>query len=48
VRWLRERSLRRDFTLILLTLVIAPLALIGVWLARATARAGEELLRTRL
>ena len=48
MRWLRERSLRRDFTLILLTLVIAPLALIGVWLARATARAGEELLRTRL
>ena len=48
MRWLRERSLRRDFTLILLTLVIAPLGLIGVWLARATARAGEELLRTRL
>ncbi len=47
-RWLLERSLRRDFTIILLAMVIVPLAITGVWLARSTARAGEELLRARL
>jgi len=48
MRWLLERSLRRDFTLIVLGLVVAPLAITGVWLARSTAHAGEALLRARL
>src|SRR5512147_2598116 len=48
MRWLFERSLRRDFTLIVLGLVVAPLAITGAWLARSTATAGEQLLRARL
>jgi signal transduction histidine kinase len=48
MRWLVERSLRRDFTLIVLGLVVVPLAITGVWLARSTADAGEALLRARL
>jgi signal transduction histidine kinase len=47
-QWLRERSLRRDFTIILLAIVVGPLAVTGAWLARSTARAGEDLLRARL
>jgi len=48
MRWLLERSLRRDFTVIVLAIVVVPLAVTGVWLARSTARAGTDLLRARL
>ena len=48
MRWLVQRSLRRDFTIIVLVIVVLPLAVTGVWLARSTARAGTDLLRARL
>ena len=41
-------SLRARFLLIVLTLVVAPVALMGVWLTRMTSRSGEELLQARL
>ena len=41
-------SLRARFLFIVLTLVVVPLALMGVWLTSMTSRSGEELLRSRL
>jgi signal transduction histidine kinase len=48
MRWLAHRSLRRDFTIILVVIVMVPLAVTGIWLARSAARAGEDLLGARL
>ena len=44
----RTTSLRARFLFIVLTLVVVPLALMGVWLTSMTSRSGEELLRSRL
>ena len=42
------RTLRAELLGIVLVAVVAPLALLGLWLARGTADAGERLLRDRL
>ncbi len=41
-------SLREKFLLTIVAGAVIPLAVVGVWLTRATASAGEELLRTEL
>ena len=43
-----RRTLRAELLGIVLVAVVAPLALLGLWLARGTADAGERLLRDRL
>ena len=43
-----HRTLRAELLGIVLVAVVAPLALLGLWLARGTADAGERLLRHRL
>lgn len=48
MRALHLRSLRAKFLLGAIAGVLLPLALVGVWLARATERSGETLLRERL
>jgi two-component system, NtrC family, nitrogen regulation sensor histidine kinase NtrY len=42
------RSLRARLMLVVLAVGVAPLALLGIWLSRATLRGGEALLRERL
>lgn len=42
------RSLRGRFLLVVVGGVVIPLAIVGLWMARATERSGRELLRTRL
>lgn len=42
------RSLRAKFLLVAIAGVLLPLALVGLWLARATEHSGETLLRERL
>ena len=44
----RHRTLRAELLGIVLVAVVVPLALLGLWLARGTADAGERLLRHRL
>lgn len=44
----RALSFRSRILLIVLTGAVVPLALIGLWLTRTSARSGEELLRDRL
>ena len=43
-----RRSLRTQLLLVVLAAALVPLALLAVWLARATGRAGETLLNARL
>ena len=42
------RSLRAKFLLVVSAGVVVPLAVVGLWLTRATERSGRDLLRTRL
>ena len=42
------RSLRARFLLVVVGGVVIPLAIVGLWMARATERSGRALLRTRL
>ena len=42
------RSLRSRFLLVVVGGVVIPLAIVGLWMARATERSGRGLLRTRL
>jgi signal transduction histidine kinase len=44
----RPLSFRARILLIVLAFAVVPLALLGFWLTRGTARSGEELLRRRL
>ena len=43
-----RRSLRTQLILVVLAAALVPLALLALWLARASGRAGETLLTTRL
>jgi signal transduction histidine kinase len=43
-----RRSLRTQLVLVVLAAALVPLALLALWLARASGRAGETLLTTRL
>jgi signal transduction histidine kinase len=42
------RSLRARFLLVVVAGVVIPLAIVGLWMARATERSGRALLRARL
>ncbi len=44
----RSLSLRARIVLLILLVVVAPLAMLGYWLAGTASRSGEELLRSRL
>src|SRR4051812_28207251 len=41
-------SLRERFLLVIVAGAVLPLGIVGVWLTRATASAGKELLRSEL
>lgn len=45
---LRPLSFRARILLIVLAVAVIPLGMLGLWLTRATARSGEELVRSRL
>jgi len=44
----RPLSFRARILLIVLAVAVIPLGMLGLWLTRATARSGEELVRSRL